>query len=62
MHSGTNDDHDAVDYPYTKKCKLTAKHPFVCIVKNQTVNTIGQRIGLSTLDVEEINKRYNCDG
>ena len=54
MHSGTNDDHDAVDNPYMKKCKLTAKHPFVCNVKNQTVNTIGQRIGLSTQDVEEI--------
>ena len=47
---------------FDSDCIMTAKHAVSCTVKGQTVTQIGQRIGLSELDIEEINKRYNCDG
>ena len=31
-----------------------------CTIKGQPVTKIGQRIGLSEKDIEEINKRYQC--
>ena len=31
-----------------------------CTIKGQPVTDIGQRIGLSEKDIEEINKRYQC--
>ena len=72
------DKHDAglvltygIDYDYCSvmhygqfdsDCIMTPKHAVSCTVKGQKVTQIGQRIGLSELDIEEINKRYNCDG
>ena len=43
-------------------CRLTPKHPITCSVKGQEITKIGQSLGLSNLDIVEINKRYNCNG
>ena len=43
-------------------CRLTPTHSVVCNVKGRHITEIGQRLGLSDLDIEEINKRYSCDG
>ena len=47
---------------FDSDCIMTPKHTVSCTVKGQKVTQIGQRIGLSEKDIEEINKRYNCDG
>ena len=47
---------------FDSDCIMTPKHAVSCTVKGQTVTEIGQRIGLSEKDIQEINKRYNCDG
>ena len=43
-------------------CKITPKSwkTVSCTIKGQPVTKIGQRIGLSEKDIEEINKRYQC--
>ena len=47
---------------FDSDCIMTPKHAVSCTVKGQKVTQIGQRIGLGEKDIEEINKRYNCDG
>ena len=42
-------------------CRITPKQSFSCTIKGQKVTEIGQRIWMSEKDIEEINKRYNCD-
>merc|ERR1712227_998219 len=43
-------------------CKITPKSwkTVSCTIKGHPVTEIGQRIGLSEKDIEEINKRYQC--
>ena len=43
-------------------CKITPIDNVACRIKDQDVTEIGQRLGLSELDVTAINKHYNCDG
>ena len=43
-------------------CKITPIENVACRIKDQDVTEIGQRLGLSELDVSAINKHYNCDG
>ena len=44
------------------QCRIAATQPITCSVKGQQITEIGQSMGLSPLDIEEINKRYSCDG
>ena len=43
-------------------CKITPIENVACRIKDQDVTEIGQRLGLSELDVTAINQHYNCDG
>ena len=43
-------------------CKITPIKNVACRIKDQDVTEIGQKLGLSELDVTAINKHYNCDG
>ena len=43
-------------------CRIAPIHNFTCAVNGHTVDEVGQRYGLSELDIEEVNKRYNCGG
>ena len=50
-------------YPtHNRECNLYPRNPFECYNKGVRTTTIGQRIGLSPLDMETIRRTYGCRG
>ena len=43
-------------------CALVAKKYQPCLIKGHLVEGLGQRLGLSEMDIRAINTRYGCKG
>ena len=43
-------------------CALVAKKYQPCLIKGHLIDGLGQRLGLSEMDIRAINMRYGCKG
>ena len=44
----------------SSSCIMTPKQNISCTVQGQTVTYMGQRLGMSETDIQEVNSRYDC--